>query len=141
MRAMEIGADCPLCRRKIAERLTPLYHIAFRKRAALSNTRVTESGQVDRGESTMADQFRDRNRSGVVALGTVVDGRPQLIVAVTEDLTTRGLHAGKLIKEIAEVVGGSGGGRPTMAQAGGKKADKLEQALARLSDLVEQALQ
>jgi len=89
----------------------------------------------------LADQFRDRNRSGVVALGTIVDGRPQLIVAVTEDLTTRGLHAGKLIKEIAEVVGGSGGGRPTMAQAGGKKADKLEQALARLSDLVEQALQ
>ncbi|NPV66853.1 MAG: alanine--tRNA ligase [Anaerolineae bacterium] len=88
----------------------------------------------------LADQFRDRNRSGVIALGTIIDGRPQLIVAVTEDLVSRGLHAGNLIKEIAAIVGGSGGGRPTLAQAGGKDAAKLDQALARLSDLVEQAL-
>ncbi len=88
----------------------------------------------------MADRFRDRNQSGIVALGTVVKDRPQLIVAVTEDLVARGLHAGKLIGQVAKMVGGGGGGRPTMAQAGGKDASKLEEALAQVPDLVRQAL-
>jgi alanyl-tRNA synthetase len=88
----------------------------------------------------LADLFRDRRKSGVVALGTVVNNRPQLIVAVTEDLTKRGLHAGKLIKAVASVVGGGGGGRPTMAQAGGKDASKLDDALAGVPDLVRGAL-
>jgi alanyl-tRNA synthetase len=56
---------------------------------------------------------------------------------VTEDLVRRGLHAGELAKAAAQVVGGSGGGRPTMAQAGGKDASKLEEAMQRIPGIVE----
>jgi alanyl-tRNA synthetase len=59
---------------------------------------------------------------------------------VTQDLTKRGLDAGKLIREIARVVGGGGGGRPTLAQAGGKDAAKLDEALAGVEKLVSEAL-
>ena len=88
----------------------------------------------------MTDWFRDRYKSGVVALGTVVNNRPQLVFAVTEDLTKRGIHAGKLIGQVARMVGGGGGGRPTMAQAGGKDASKLDEALAQVPALIRNAL-
>jgi len=78
----------------------------------------------------MSDWFRNAVPSGVLVLGSVVDGKPQLVVAVTDDLTKQGVHAGNLIKQIAAVIGGGGGGRPTMAQAGGKDADKLPEALS-----------
>jgi alanyl-tRNA synthetase len=77
----------------------------------------------------MSDWFRNAVDSGVLVLGSVNNGRPQLIVAVTNDLTKKGLHAGNLIKQIAPIVGGGGGGRPNMAQAGGKDSDKLPEAL------------
>jgi alanyl-tRNA synthetase len=57
------------------------------------------------------------------------DGRVGLIAAVTDDLVKKGLHAGKLVGQVAKVVGGGGGGRPTMAQAGGKEPAKLAEAL------------
>ncbi|MBC6937185.1 MAG: alanine--tRNA ligase [Chloroflexi bacterium] len=77
----------------------------------------------------MSDWFRNKVSSGVMVMGSVVEGKPQLLVAVTDDLTQKGLHAGNLIKEIAAVVGGGGGGRPNLAQAGGKDAEKLPAAL------------
>ena len=77
----------------------------------------------------MTDWFRDKVQSGVVVLGMENDGKPQLIAAATDDLTKR-VHAGNLIKAIAPIVGGGGGGRPNMAQAGGKDATKLGEALA-----------
>jgi alanyl-tRNA synthetase len=85
----------------------------------------------------MADWFRDRHPSGVVCLGAVIAERPQLITAVTSDLVERGLHAGRLVKAVAQVVGGGGGGRPTLAQAGGRDASRLDEALAGVPDLVE----
>jgi len=88
----------------------------------------------------LADRFRDRNKSGVVALGAIVDDKPQLIVAVTDDLTQRGIHAGKIIGEVARMVGGGGGGRPNMAQAGGKDPSRLDEALGRVPELIRQAL-
>ncbi|MBN2472267.1 MAG: alanine--tRNA ligase [Anaerolineae bacterium] len=88
----------------------------------------------------LADRFRDRNKSGVVALGTAINDRPQLIIAVTDDLVKRGVHAGNLIKVVAGMVGGGGGGRPNMAQAGGKDASKLPEALARVPALVKESL-
>jgi alanyl-tRNA synthetase len=88
----------------------------------------------------MADWFRDRVGSGVAVLATVKDGRPIMIVAVTEDLTKRGLNAGKLVGKIARIVGGGGGGRPSLAQAGGKDATKLPEALATVPGLLEEAL-
>ncbi len=79
----------------------------------------------------MSDWFRNAvKREGVMVLGSVSDGKPQLVVAVTDDLTQQGVHAGNLIKQIAAVIGGGGGGRPTMAQAGGKDASKMGAALA-----------
>jgi alanyl-tRNA synthetase len=86
----------------------------------------------------MSDWFRSAVKSGVMVLGTVSDGKPQLLVAVTDDLTKQGLHAGNLIKQIAPVIGGGGGGRPTMAQAGGKDAAKIADALAEARKLLSQ---
>jgi alanyl-tRNA synthetase len=78
----------------------------------------------------MSDWFRGAVPSGVMILGSVSDAKPQLVAAVTDDLTKQGLHAGNLIKQIAPIIGGGGGGRPTMAQAGGKDTAKLDEALA-----------
>lgn len=87
----------------------------------------------------MSDWFRGRAKSGVFVAGSDVDGKPQLMVAVTDDLTKRGLHAGNVIKAIAPVVGGGGGGRPTMAQAGGKDSSKLPDALAAARTVIAQS--
>ena len=68
-------------------------------------------------------------------MGSKGDGKAMLLCLVTADLTER-YHAGKIIKEIAPIVGGSGGGRPDMAQAGGPRPDKLYQAVAKIVDII-----
>jgi alanyl-tRNA synthetase len=79
----------------------------------------------------MTDRFRQSYPSGVIVLGTVSeDNRPLVVAAVSEDLVKRGLHAGELVKFVAQPLGGGGGGRPTLAQAGGKDASRLEEALS-----------
>ena len=83
----------------------------------------------------LADKFKDKLKSGIVALGSEAGGKVLLIVGVTKDLT-RQYHAGKIIKTIAKMVGGGGGGRPDMAQAGGSKPEKLADALEKVFDLV-----
>jgi alanyl-tRNA synthetase len=87
----------------------------------------------------MTDWFRDKVKHGVVVLGMASDGKPQLIAAVTDDLAKR-VHAGHLIKTIAQTVGGGGGGRPNMAQAGGKDSSKLGDALAQARQWIADAL-
>ena len=74
------------------------------------------------------DELKQKIKSGVIVLGAVLDGKVQLIAGVTKDLTGT-YHAGKLIKEVAGICGGGGGGRPDMAQAGGKDTEKLDSAL------------
>ena len=88
----------------------------------------------------MTDWFRDRLSSGVIVLGAVMEGKPRLVAAVTSDLVERGLHAGKLINTLARIVGGGGGGQPSIAQAGGRDASKLKEAVEAVSDLVKEAL-
>ena len=88
----------------------------------------------------MTDWFRDRVKSGVAVLGTVSNGKPVIIATVTDDLIARGVKAGDLVREVAKIVGGSGGGRPNMAQAGGRDPEKLGEALAAVKALVESAL-
>jgi alanyl-tRNA synthetase len=89
----------------------------------------------------MADWFRGQAGSGAVVLGSVTDGRPQILAAVSPDLTKRGLQAGALIKQIAPIIGGGGGGRPDMAQAGGKDPNALDQALEAARQAMREALQ
>jgi alanyl-tRNA synthetase len=85
----------------------------------------------------MADWFRDKMQGGVIVLGTAAGGRPLLIAATTKDVVNkRGVHAGNLVRELAKMVGGGGGGRPDMAQAGGRDADKLPAALAKVPELL-----
>jgi alanyl-tRNA synthetase len=78
----------------------------------------------------MTDWLRDKLGSAVVVVGAVVDDKPQLVAAVTPDLLARGMHAGNLVREAAKLMGGGGGGRPDLAQAGGKDPAKLAEALA-----------
>ena len=92
------------------------------------------------GMRALADQLRDKLKSGVVALGAANDGKVSLLVVVTKDLIAR-LKAGDLIKEMAAEVGGTGGGRPEMAQAGGKDAARLDIALEKVFGLVERTVQ
>jgi alanyl-tRNA synthetase len=87
----------------------------------------------------MTDRYRQRYPSSVAVLASVnPDSRPVVVAAVTEDLVNRGLHAGDLVKYVANFLGGSGGGRPTLAQAGGKDAEKLGEALSSVEDWVKE---
>jgi alanyl-tRNA synthetase len=84
----------------------------------------------------MGDWLRDKLGSGVVVLGAVMGDKPQILAVVTPDLVKQGYHAGNLVKALAQIVGGGGGGRPDMAQAGGRDAAKLEEALAQVGRLI-----
>lgn len=84
----------------------------------------------------MGDWLRDKLGSGIIVLGTVIDARPQFLAMITPDLVKQGYHAGNLVKALAQIVGGGGGGRPDMAQAGGRDADKLDDALSQVPVLV-----
>jgi alanyl-tRNA synthetase len=86
----------------------------------------------------LVDQLRDKVQSGVIALGSVQEGKVALLVAVTKDLIGR-VRAGDLIKEMATEIGGTGGGRPELAQAGGKNPERLDAALTKVFELVERA--
>jgi alanyl-tRNA synthetase len=96
-------------------------------------TRV--DGLDDKGLREMADRLRDRIKSGVVVLGTALGERAVLLAAVTKDLTGT-YHAGNIIKQLAPLVGGGGGGRPDFAQAGGKDPARLDAALAAAYELL-----
>ena len=88
----------------------------------------------------MTDRFRDRYPSSVILLASVANDRPLLVAAVTRDLVERGLAAGDLVKHAAQPIDGSGGGRPTLAQAGGKNPDQIDQALVKAREWVEEKL-
>lgn len=84
----------------------------------------------------MLDLLRDKMTSGVIVLGAAAGDKVNLVAGVSKDLVGRGLHAGKILKEIAPLVGGGGGGRPDMAQAGGKNPAGLDGALEKVYALV-----
>jgi len=101
---------------------------------------VGEVSNVDReGLRQLVDSLRQKLGSGVVALGMPENGKVALIAGVTKDLTTK-VHAGKLIQAIAKQVGGSGGGRPDLAEAGGKDTSALKSALQSIPSLLEPLL-
>ena len=88
----------------------------------------------------MGDWLRDKMGSGVVVLGAVINERPSLISMVTPDLRSSGLDAAGIVRGAAKVIGGGGGGRPDAAQAGGRDASKLDDALNLVPSLVEEQL-
>ncbi|TRZ37478.1 alanine--tRNA ligase [Niallia circulans] len=85
---------------------------------------------------TMADDLKQKLESGIIVLGSANDDKVNLIAAVTKDLMDKGYHAGKIIKEVATRCGGGGGGRPDMAQAGGKDPSKLQDALNHVEEYI-----
>ncbi|MBC8286864.1 MAG: alanine--tRNA ligase [Nitrospinae bacterium] len=84
---------------------------------------------------TFIDNSKNQLKSGVVVVGSIADGKVSLAAGVTKDLTDK-YHAGNIIKNIAVIVGGNGGGRPDMAQAGGSQVDKLDEALKKAEELI-----
>jgi alanyl-tRNA synthetase len=84
----------------------------------------------------LTDYFRDKIGSGVIVLGAAIGNKPNFVAQVTPDLVDKGYHAGNIIRRVAAVVGGSGGGKANLAQAGGKDLEKLPAAIALVKDLV-----
>jgi alanyl-tRNA synthetase len=88
----------------------------------------------------LSDRVKSALGDGVVVLGATTDGRPQLIASLTKSAVERGLSAADLVKQAAPVIGGGGGGRDTMAQAGGRDPGKLDEALAVAREAIEAKL-
>lgn len=89
---------------------------------------------------SLSDTLKDKLGSGILVIGTVMEDKVSLIVTVSKELAGKRAHAGNLIKEIAKVCGGGGGGRPDMAQAGAKDPGKLDEALAKAKEIIAQIL-
>jgi alanyl-tRNA synthetase len=89
---------------------------------------------------TQVDRLRQKAGTSVVALGWADDGKVGLLVAVTDDLVAKGLHAGKIVGQAAQAAGGKGGGNPTLAQAGGRDPSKLAEALTVAKNLATEQL-
>lgn len=88
----------------------------------------------------LGDELRSKLQSGVVVLASIVDDRVTFLSMVTKDLNKRGILAGNIVKQVAMVTGGNGGGRPDMAQAGGKDVAKVEEALSIVPDIIKDSL-
>ena len=90
------------------------------------------------GLRNLGDQLKDKIGEGVVVIASVMDGKVSLMATATDEAQKKGAHAGNLIKAIAGLVGGGGGGRPNMAQAGGKNPAGIEEALKKAVEVVEE---
>ncbi len=97
---------------------------------------VRADGVDMNGLRNLGDQLKEKLGEGVVVIASVLDGKVNLMAAVTDEAQKKGAHAGNLIKAIAGLVGGGGGGRPNMAQAGGKKPEGVADALAKVAEVV-----
>ena len=110
----------------------------FKKVKEIKGIRILAT-QVDASDvktlRDFGDKLRDKIQSGIILIGSKAGDKAMLLCLVTKDLADR-YHAGNIIKEIAPIVGGSGGGRPDMAQAGGPKPEKLANALKKLKELI-----
>lgn len=102
---------------------------------------ATSVADVDmNGLRDLGDQLKDKLGEGVVVLASAKEGKVSLLVMATDEAQKKGAHAGKLIKELASVVGGGGGGRPNMAQAGGKDASKIPDAIAKAAEILKKQI-
>jgi alanyl-tRNA synthetase len=88
---------------------------------------------------TLTDSLKAQLTSGVIVIACVNDGKVQVVVSVTADLTAR-VKAGQIVKELAPIVGGGGGGRPDFAEAGGKQPEKIDEMLAAAEGVISKLL-
>jgi len=99
------------------------------------------AGQVDglvvNDLRTLCDSIRDKMDTGVAVLASNNEDKLMFIAMATKNALAKGVHAGNIIKEITKIAGGSGGGKPDMAQGGGKDASKVSDALSAVKDVVE----
>jgi alanyl-tRNA synthetase len=103
-----------------------------------NKTLISQIDDVDGKQlREIADQLKAKLGSGIVVLASASDGNVSLVVSVSKDLIKK-YHAGNIIKELAGMVGGGGGGRPDFAQAGGKEPEKIAAALKRAEEIVRQ---
>jgi alanyl-tRNA synthetase len=86
---------------------------------------------------TIVDELKAKLNSAIIVLGSVSEDKVNLVAAVTPDLIAKGYNAGKIVKEAATICGGGGGGRPDLAQAGGKDASKLPEALRAVEAMIQ----
>ena len=84
----------------------------------------------------LGDKIKDKLGSGVIVIASVIEEKITFLVMVTKDLNSKGLLAGDIVREVAKITGGNGGGRPNIAQAGGKDVSKLEEAFSKVPDLI-----
>ncbi|MGO1470510.1 MAG: DHHA1 domain-containing protein, partial [Tissierella sp.] len=84
----------------------------------------------------LGDKVKDNLDSGVIVLASVTEGKIMFLTMVTKDLNNKGILAGNIVREVAKITGGNGGGRPNIAQAGGKDPSKLEEAFEIVPDLI-----
>ena len=132
-----LHADSKRLAREVSELKTKLATGGGGKKAAydvvdvggVALVRQTLPGLDKDGLRTVADQIRAQIKSGIVVLAVPADGKVQIVVAVTPDLTSR-IKAGQIVKELAPMVGGAGGGRPDFAEAGGKQPERVDEMLA-----------
>lgn len=92
------------------------------------------------GLRDLGDQLKEKLGEGVIVLASAAGGKVSLVAMATDEAVKKGAHAGNLIKGIAGLVGGGGGGRPNMAQAGGKNPDGIDAAIAKVSEVLESQL-
>lgn len=103
---------------------------------------ITAVPDVDmNGLRTLGDDLKNKIGEGVIVLASSLDDKVSLVAMATEEAIKQGAHAGNLIKEIAKLVGGGGGGRPNMAQAGGKNVAGIQDALTKASEVIKEQLQ
>src|SRR6056297_1495173 len=84
----------------------------------------------------MADELQNKIESGIIVLATVLDNKVLFVIKITSDLVSQGYNAGKMISKVAQIAGGGGGGRPDMAQAGGSKVNRVDKALKKAKEIV-----
>ena len=97
---------------------------------------VTPSGLDMNGLRELSDELKSKLKEGVVVLLSELDGKVNVVVSATEGAIAKGAHAGNLIKEVAKCVGGGGGGRPNMAQAGGKDPTGISAAIQKAEEML-----
>ena len=136
---------------ELRRRLAALERVSLRSEAEqlLSQVAEVDGVKIVAGRTSasgpdamreMGDYLKAKLSSAVVVLAAVVNGNPMLVAMATPDLVERGVHAGNIVREAAKVMGGGGGGRSEMAQAGGKNVEKLDEALTIVPELVRQSL-